>query len=216
MSLREEEVRRLGRPTDTDSAATRQRVLEAARILFARDGLAATTNKALADAANLTPTAIYHYFTSKSDLYLAVCRDVIEQVTDIFASAAASSTSLTDRIDVLVDRIGRVNANDPSFAAFIMSMSDEARRNADVRDAVTSLQRRLSTMLVRLIDTSSDKEVLLCGSSSVALADMLLSTIGGFARLRVNTRSATRPREAAELLLRMMRRASHAQEESTK
>ncbi len=213
MALREEEVRRLGRPTDADSAATRRRVLNEARILFARDGMSNTTNKALADAAGLTPTAIYHYFSSKSDLYEEVCRDVIDQVVGMFTAAAESSDSLLERLDALFSHIGQINANDPSMSAFIMGMSDEARRHPEIRDVAVSLQTEMATTLLHLIETASDRDALLRGASPSAFADMLFSTLGGFARLRVNTKDAARPRAAAELLLRMMHHAAGSSKE---
>lgn len=210
MALREDEVRRLGRPVDTDSAETRRRVLNEARILFARDGLSNTTNKALADAAGLTPTAIYHYFSSKSELYVEVCRDVIERVTAMFDAATNSSATLMGRIDQLFAEVGRVSEDDPSVSAFIMSMSDEARRHPDIQDAVVTLQATLSSTLRSMIETSTERDGLLGSSSPAALADMLLASLGGFARLRVNTHSPGRPRAAAEMLLGLMHRAAGA------
>lgn len=213
MALREEEVRRLGRPADADSAATRRRVLNEARILFARDGMSNTTNKALADAAGITPTAIYHYFSSKSELYVEVCRDVIDHIVGMFTTAAESSESLVARLDSLFTQIGRINSNDPSMSAFIMGMSDEARRHPEIREVAVSLQTEMATTLLRMIETASDRDTLLRGASPSALADMLLAALGGFARLRVNANDAARPRAAAELLLRMMHHSTRSAKE---
>jgi AcrR family transcriptional regulator len=213
VALREDEVRRLGRPADADSAATRLKVLNEARVLFARDGLSNTTNRALADAAGLSPTAIYHYFSSKSELYEEVCRDVIDRVVDMFITAASSSDSLVTRLDSLFTQIGNINSNDPSVSAFIMGMSDEARRHPEIRDVAVSLQTKMATTLLEMIESAPDRDTLLRGASSSALADMLLASLGGFARLRVNTNDAGRPRAAAELLLRMMHHATRPPKE---
>lgn len=215
MAVREDEVRRLGRPADSDSAETRLRVLNEARILFAQDGLSNTTNKALADAAGLTPTAIYHYFSSKSDLYLEVCRDVIDRVSAMFAAASNADETLIGRIDALFIEVSRVSEDDPSVSAFIMGMSDEARRHPEIRDDVVSLQSSLTLALRHMIESSTDQDTLLAGSSVAAFADMLLAALGGFARLRVNTHGAARPRAAAEVLLQLMHRAAQSKTRRT-
>ena len=57
--------------TSRDAAATRQRILEQARVLFARHGYTAVTVKAVADAAGVSPNLITRYFGGKDGLFLA-------------------------------------------------------------------------------------------------------------------------------------------------
>ncbi|MFR8011908.1 MAG: TetR/AcrR family transcriptional regulator [Clostridia bacterium] len=49
-----------------------ERILSAAKELFANNGYAATTVQMIAQKANLVPSAIYHYFAGKEDLLEAV------------------------------------------------------------------------------------------------------------------------------------------------
>lgn len=49
-----------------------ERILSAAKELFANNGYAATTIQMIAQRANLVPSAIYHYFAGKEDLLEAV------------------------------------------------------------------------------------------------------------------------------------------------
>jgi AcrR family transcriptional regulator len=58
---------------EREKADTRQRILDAARDLFVRDGFEATTMRALADVIEYTPTAIYHHFPSKEALLFELC-----------------------------------------------------------------------------------------------------------------------------------------------
>ena len=51
---------------------TRERILDAARRLFARDGYDATTVRAIAGDCGMTDAAIYHHFPSKRAIYDAV------------------------------------------------------------------------------------------------------------------------------------------------
>ncbi|WP_194898510.1 TetR/AcrR family transcriptional regulator [Catenulispora pinisilvae] len=67
--------------TSRNAAATRQRILEHARPLFAQHGFAAVTVKGVADAAGVSPNLITRYFGGKDGLFLAATRVEIP-VTD--------------------------------------------------------------------------------------------------------------------------------------
>jgi AcrR family transcriptional regulator len=73
------------------TAATRARLLEAGRRLFATDGFAAVSTQAIVDAAGVTRGALYHQFEDKSELFAAVYeeveRDLVATIADRIAAA---------------------------------------------------------------------------------------------------------------------------------
>ena len=52
---------------------TRQKILDAAREMFAAHGLEAVTMRAIAQEIEYTPTAIYHHFRDKAELITELC-----------------------------------------------------------------------------------------------------------------------------------------------
>ncbi len=63
----------MGVPTQTErSTATRRRILDASRELFATRGWAATPIDEVARRAGVTKGALYHHFRDKTDLLRAV------------------------------------------------------------------------------------------------------------------------------------------------
>jgi AcrR family transcriptional regulator len=70
--------RRPGRPPGPGS--TSDDVLRAARTLFAERGYQATTVRAIAAAAGVTPAMIHHFFGSKQQVFLASIRMPIDPV----------------------------------------------------------------------------------------------------------------------------------------
>ena len=90
--------RRLGRPPDTDSLATRQRILDVARREFAVHGYEVATNRRIATRVGITTAAVYHYFPSKADLYVEVLVDAEATVATRFAHVVSTSSSLSDRL----------------------------------------------------------------------------------------------------------------------
>jgi len=63
------------------SAATRSKLVRAARGLFAREGYAAVGTQQIARTAGVTRGALYHQYPSKEDLFLAVYEQVEQELT---------------------------------------------------------------------------------------------------------------------------------------
>ena len=58
----------MGRPINADAAATRQRILESATVLFAEQG-AKSSIREIAKGAGVSLAMVHHYFGSKDELY---------------------------------------------------------------------------------------------------------------------------------------------------
>jgi AcrR family transcriptional regulator len=79
--------KRPGRPAG--SSDTRERILDNARILFARNGISNTSIRAVAAAAGVDSALVHHYFGTKEKLFAAAVRipidpmDVIGPLRDV-------------------------------------------------------------------------------------------------------------------------------------
>lgn len=128
---------RLGRPPASNSAETRSRILDAARACFSELGYEATTNRALAARAGITTGAIYHYFDSKLDTYVAVHDEVRRTVYERWALAVArAGDGLLDRIEAVLEEAHRLNVEDPSLARFLGAVRIDVRRHPELREAL--------------------------------------------------------------------------------
>jgi AcrR family transcriptional regulator len=148
--------RRLGRPPDTDSAETRQRILEIARAAFAFGGYDGSTNRELAAKAGITSGALYHYFGSKLDLYLAVHEDVQQRVYGQFNEAADAALGFLGKFDAVLDVAHELNESDPTFAAFLGAVRNDMRRHPEIADALAAHAERRHGFFVRLVDAGID------------------------------------------------------------
>jgi len=68
------------KPRVRNPEKTRQRVLDAAKVEFARHGLAGARVDAIASRARANKQTIYHYFHNKRDLFLAVLEDAYRDI----------------------------------------------------------------------------------------------------------------------------------------
>jgi AcrR family transcriptional regulator len=69
-------------------AQTRKALSTAGRLLFGRQGFAATSVEDLAEKARVTTGALYHHFPSKTALFESVFEDVHHELLDASARAA--------------------------------------------------------------------------------------------------------------------------------
>lgn len=72
--------------------ATREALLESARVRFIQDGYAATSIEQVVRDARVTRGALYHHFQSKTDLFVAVFEQVetetMQRLTDVLSKVA--------------------------------------------------------------------------------------------------------------------------------
>jgi len=89
-------------------AAKRERILDAARALFARDGLEGASLRAIAAEAGYTPAALYFHFESREAIYAALLEESLQALNDAVSSAVIGAT----------DHAGRFAAAAMAFYAF--------------------------------------------------------------------------------------------------
>ncbi|MEC5387313.1 CerR family C-terminal domain-containing protein [Uliginosibacterium sp. H3] len=93
----------------TDGDATRERLLEAGGELFAADGYATTTAKAVAARAEVSLSLIHYYFGSREGLYQAVLIEAHRRLVDLddLRRIAESSLSATAKLRAMIGGLVR-------------------------------------------------------------------------------------------------------------
>lgn len=122
------------------AAVTRRRILEAARVLFFRDGYAATTLKAVAAEAGVAVQTVYAVFGSKAAI-LAELRALVVSLpqADDALREAMRATTLEGRLAGFARSIRRRW----ELAGDIVKVNeDAARADLEIRSGVESAQGR--------------------------------------------------------------------------
>jgi AcrR family transcriptional regulator len=81
---------------------TRQKLVDVARQLFAKNGLENTTMNDIAVASGRGRRTLYTYFKSKEDVYYAVIESELERLSDRMDEVAAKDTRPQDKIIELI------------------------------------------------------------------------------------------------------------------
>ncbi|MEW6271949.1 MAG: TetR/AcrR family transcriptional regulator [Thermodesulfobacteriota bacterium] len=132
-------ARRIGRPSAAVSAATRARILAAARCAFASAGYGQASNRQIAAAAGITPPALYHWFDSKAALFAAVQSDSIALLLEAYRAAAASAATCVDRLCAAFAANASLNREHPGLAEFLASAPLDIRRHPELARTVTDV-----------------------------------------------------------------------------
>lgn len=179
--------KKLGRPTACDAVETRTRLLLEARRSFANTGFDATTNRAIADAVGITTGAIYHYFPSKLDLYVAVYAEVLEHVYSAFDRAADGHHHFVDKFSAILDSLIELNAADPSLASFVVGVAAESQRHPELLMAIKPFRERSSQFLHQLCTDAIAQGQIHDDIRVEALQDLINVLLSGFARFSTVT-----------------------------
>jgi AcrR family transcriptional regulator len=185
-------MKKLGRPTRCDSADTRSRLLIEARRSFAIEGFDATTNKSLAKAAGITTAAIYHYFPSKVELYVAVFSDVQQMVCDTIQKSVDQELEITKNISSMIDALAELTVREPAVVSFVLSVSAEAHRHPELMQAILPTGGRIGRILLQIATKAVERGEVNDEISAQSLEDMLMVVLAGLARFNMVYRDAKR------------------------
>jgi AcrR family transcriptional regulator len=198
-----DEPRPRGRPRDQDSAETRSRILRAALVMFARDGYEATTNRAIARSSGLTSAAIYHYFSSKAELYAAVYDEVFDRVYTEFEKAIVGQPTLVAQYAAVLDATARMNREDPTVPAFVIGVAGDTQRHPELTHLLRPQRRRTRMFFRRLVVAAAERGELFPDVDLKAVEDLLNAIVIGLARLSAVTGDSRRHTAAVDALQRL-------------
>jgi TetR/AcrR family transcriptional regulator len=100
------------------------RILGAALAEFATHGFAAASTNTIARKARVAKGLVFHHFTSKEDLYLAVVDQVLARTTEAVFELDPMPTDLFERLSALTLQKLRVFQRDPLAYQFLMAMTE--------------------------------------------------------------------------------------------
>jgi AcrR family transcriptional regulator len=132
---------------------TRQHLLEAAAIVFARDGFHGATLDDVASLAGFTKGAVYSNFKNKDDLFLALLEDRIQTqfalTAEVLESGPHERVEQFPRIRTLLHSM---LFRDDSFSALYLEFVLYARRNPAARAKLIESERSERTLIESLIE----------------------------------------------------------------
>lgn len=176
--VRRDAVKRLGRPPDTDSADTRRMILRIARETFSVLGYEMATNREIASRSGVTPGALYHYFGSKLDLYLAVHSYTQDLVYGRFNDAIVGRSTFVDQFTSVLDTAHDLNKTDPSVARFLGAVRVDVRRHPEMHAAVEPRSRQRERFFAEMVEIGVRSGEISASRREIVFAYVLTVLVG--------------------------------------
>jgi AcrR family transcriptional regulator len=135
-------------------ANTRAAILDAARTLFAQEGVAGLSMRRLAEKIGYTPRTIYLYFTDKDDLLSELIEEEVGHLADHLESAAATRRSPGQQLEAVALAYVAFGIEHPQAyeAIFMVRNHPMTRESARLQHHVQG--RRMLDILDRVVRES--------------------------------------------------------------
>lgn len=164
-------------------AAVRRRVFEAAITVFERRGFARASMAAIAEEAGLSSGAIYTYFGSKEELFLATFGSLVEDQERALTEAIAHSPETSQAIELAVDYMTHVVAGGGDFrgagANFLLHAWATADENEALRAMLLHRREQAGALARTVIDGAISRGELARDLDADGLALAITSMLDG-------------------------------------
>jgi len=128
------------RPDDT-----RERIIDAAQAIFARDGFVGAKMQEIADRVGIQRPSLFYHFKNKEALFVAAHEQVFARIEPVFRESLAPNGDPFVQLDRVSRAVLAVMAEEPDFARMV------ARTSVDRHPAAVTIVR---TYLQPLVDLS--------------------------------------------------------------
>jgi TetR/AcrR family transcriptional regulator, repressor for uid operon len=171
--------RRPGRPPAAKADETRQRILQAARLVFSERGYDGATFQAIAARADLTRPAINHYFSSKRALYREVLAETNELVIGNSIKRAEREVTLVARLSAFISSAVAANSKNPAVSTFIVTAVLESQRHPELNTAGNDSVRIAREFLLSDVNDAIERGEVIPDVDASALVESLLVVLCG-------------------------------------
>jgi len=124
---------------------TRDRIIDAAQAIFARDGYVGAKMQEIADRVGIQRPSLFYHFKNKEALFVAAHQQVFARIEPVFRESLAPNGDPFVQLDRVTRAVLAVMTDEPDFARMV------ARTSVDRHPAAVKIVR---TYLQPLIDRS--------------------------------------------------------------
>ena len=98
----------------------KERILEAAKVIFAHKGFSETKMSDIAAAANVSYGLAYHYFANKEDIFTSLLKDALQGALGLMQRARVQPGTPWERLRWLTSEILRGAQGEPEYEMLIL------------------------------------------------------------------------------------------------
>ena len=182
MSPHVSKPRRPGRPTGTaNSTQTQTQILNAAIVCFSEGGYSFTSNREIAQRAQVTTGLLYHYFASKQDLYRCALREANACLIQAYRAAcdAAPDASSMEQLCLGLERVIALSESRPGLMRFAGNAVAEVQQHPELVVVDEATDDSFLALFTSLLERARARDELLPEVDIVSAASVLLACFIG-------------------------------------
>jgi AcrR family transcriptional regulator len=203
----------VGRPRGRASGETRERILDAAEMLFAKDGYDGTSIRDVAAKASVQIQAVGYHFGPKEDLFDAVVARRASVMTRLRETALADARAAADGAipigtlvrDYISPFIRSATHGDPgwrNYAALMGRLANSTYGTEVIARHYDGMARTYLDEFMRALPGTSEADVIDGFSAMVAAMLAICADTGRAERLSTTHATHRRPQDSLEALIR--------------
>ena len=160
----------------------KSRILEAANKVFAERGYHEATMDDIAKRLGVSKGAIYLYFSSKEDLFEAMCKTAPQAFKEILLSSFGNDANPIQSATQFFDKMLKLSASNPGLSFEILS---EASRNPSLRRILKQNHDEYERVLTGFLDEGRKRKIVGDNLDIRPLANALIALWNGLETLLV-------------------------------
>jgi len=160
-----------------DAGATKQRILNAAKKEFAKNGLGGARVDEIAERAKANKRMIYHYFGNKEDLFQIVLEAAYADIRAAEQQLDLEHLPPRDALEKLVRFTWDYYLKNPEFITLVNSENLHKARHLKKSDVIGDLSKKFVGMVGSLLDRGAKEGVFRSGIDPVQL-NITIAAIG--------------------------------------
>jgi AcrR family transcriptional regulator len=129
----------------------KERILEAAKSIFAHKGFSETKMSDIAAAANVSYGLTYHYFANKEAIFSSLLQKALQGALALMLRAQVQPGSPWDRLNWLISQIAQGAQEEPEFEMLILQALTSQAVPQEMRQFVLQESRSSHEALKQLI-----------------------------------------------------------------
>ena len=129
---------------NSSNPGSREKILDVAEVLFARQGFAGISMNDVAAPVGLSKSSLFHHFSGKMELYAEVCERVLGRIAARVLPALKGDGPCGDKLDAAVGALCDVLSEHPHTARLLLrALVEDELFEADRADRLEAVEGRL-------------------------------------------------------------------------
>ncbi|MCX7748753.1 MAG: TetR/AcrR family transcriptional regulator [Clostridia bacterium] len=146
--------------TFEEAAFTKNKILDAALMIFSTKGYGETTLNEIAKAANTTRATVYHHFENKKNLFAALINEVNTMINDVVQSKIEDQGTTFDTLKrISTDILDQILGNEKFLHTYrlIHNTQEDMPKIADIIDILKERKQKILKLIVYALQIAVDE-----------------------------------------------------------